>query len=119
MAGNHHVLDWRVLAAVAGLGVISGSPSDLGFVRRDGRNQLRPTLEHYAKVRDLLTKVATDTGLSLMTVETALYRLTKGVQGKGKTWGEYGQALADSAPPAQADSDGAADDEDDMPPLAP
>jgi hypothetical protein len=119
--GSHHILDWRVLAAVAGLGVIAGPPSDLGLVDRGGRNQLNPTLDDYVKIRELLIKISTDSRVPLTSVERALYRLTKGVRGEGKTWEEYGQALANSVPPLTeaADSDGTADDEDDLPPQAP
>jgi hypothetical protein len=117
---SHHILDWRVLAAVAGLGVVSGGDSDLGLVTPNGRDQLLPTLERYAKVRALLVKLADEARLPVTTVERALYLLSRAVQGQGMTWAEYGEALIEATPHRQVpDTDGTPDDEQDVPPAAP
>jgi hypothetical protein len=117
---SHHILDWRVLAAVAGLGVVDGGDSDLGLVTSSGQNQLEPTLERYAGVRTLLNRLAAEASLPVRTLERALYRMTQNVQGKGMTWAQYGNALANAAPGHQpAESDGSPDDEKDIPPSAP
>jgi hypothetical protein len=41
---SHHILDWRVLAAAAGLGILAGGDQDLGLADAGSRAQLRPTL---------------------------------------------------------------------------
>lgn len=88
---SHHIFDWRVLAAVAGLGIAAGGDSDLGLASPDGRYQLKPTLARYAKVRALLINLADEAGLPVRTVERGLYRLTQNVQGRGTTWADYGK----------------------------
>jgi len=117
---SHYILDWRVLAAVAGLGVDQGGDSDLGLVAPGSQKPLKPTLADYAKVRTLLTRLARETGVPLRDLERALYRMTKNVQGNGMTWAQYGRALAEATsgdhPP---DADGSPDDEQDVPPSAP
>jgi hypothetical protein len=89
----HHILDWRVLAAVAGLGVVVGGRSDLGLADCGGHEQLLPDLTKYSEVRQLLIEVAQDTNLPLSAGERALYKLTTTVQGRGMTWEQYGRAL--------------------------
>jgi hypothetical protein len=76
----------------------------------------------YAKVRELLSGIAKDTQLPLVTVERALYRLTVPVTGKGKNWQDYGGELKkglDMPSTQTTDDDGTPDDEDDVPPQAP
>jgi hypothetical protein len=116
---RHHILDWRVLAAVAGLGVVAGGDSDLRLVASNRRDQLLPTVEQYSMVRPLLVRLADEAGLPLRTVERALYLMSRSVQGKGMTWAEYGEALA-KAPLMHetAGSDGTSDDEQEVPPAA-
>ena len=88
---RHHVLDWRVLAAVAGLDAIGGS--NLGLVEPGSRRSILPTLDLYCQVRKLLIQLADDADLPVSTVERALYVISRGVRGKGMTWTEYGSAL--------------------------
>lgn len=117
---SHHILDWRVLAAVAGLGVVDGGDSDLGLVTAGGQNHLEPTLAYYAKVRTLLVRLAAETSIPLRTIECALYRMSQGVKGKGMTWAQYGRALTDTVPGYHPlETDGTPDDEQDIPPSAP
>jgi hypothetical protein len=118
---SHHILDWRVLAAVAGLGILAGGDQDLGLADAGSRAQLRPTLDQYAEVRALLTRLGNQAGVPVATLERALYLMSRAVQGKGMTWAEYGAALAAAVPvPGRAaDGDGTSDDEQEMPPSAP
>jgi hypothetical protein len=131
---SHHVLDWRVLAAVAGLGAFLGGDADLGLVPGDSEYELTPDLDMYAEVRTMLAASSRDAGLTLATTERALYRLTQQIHGKGSTWRQYGERLTNAAEKIQriqpvatgidsalvsGDSDGPADDEQDAPPSAP
>lgn len=117
---NHHILDWRVLAAVAGLGLAVGGDNDPGLVAPGGRNHLEPDLDHYYKVRKLLLRQSGEAGVPLRTTERALYLMSRAVNGKGMTWAEYGTELREAAPRAEAsEADGTADDEQDAPPAAP
>jgi hypothetical protein len=103
---RHHVLDWRVLAAVTGLGIHAGGQENLGLAEAGSRTQLQPTLDHYAKVRNLLIRHGNQAGLPITTLERALYLMSGTVQGKGMTWAEYGAALAaTTAPGSTADND--------------
>jgi hypothetical protein len=116
---RHHVLDWRVLAAVTGLGIHAGGAENLGLAEAGSRTQLQPTLGHYAKVRTLLIRHGSQAGLPVMTLERALYLMSRTVQGKGMTWAEYGAALAaTTAPGKPADNDRTPDDEQEIPPSA-
>lgn len=118
---SHYILDWRVLAAVAGLGILAGGDQDLGLADAGSRAQLRPTLDQYAEVRALLIRLGNQAGVPVATLERALYLMSRAVQGKGMTWAEYGAALAAAVPvPGRAaDGDGTSDDEQEMPPSAP
>lgn len=117
---SHHILDWRVLAAVTGLGILAGGGEDLGLAEADSRTQLQPTLDQYAKVRTLLTRLGNQAGVPVTTLERALYLMSRAVQGKGMTWAEYGTALAAAVPPAsRAGDDGTPEDEPEVPPEAP
>ena len=117
---SHHILDWRVLAAVAGLDAVAGDDGNLRLVAPGSRDQLQPTLELYSGVRALLVTFAGEACLPVRTVERALYVMSRGVQGKGMTWAEYGQALTEVLPPQEtADTGGVPDDEQEMPPSAP
>ena len=117
---RHHVLDWRVLAAVTGLGILAGGEEELGLAEAGSRTQLQPTLGHYAKVRTLLIRLGSQAGLPVATLERALYLMSRTVQGKDMTWAEYGAALAAAtAPGSTADNDGTPDDEQEIPPSAP
>ena len=117
---SHHILDWRVLAAVAGLDAVAGGEGNLRLAAPGSREQLEPTLERYSRVRALLVELAGQACLPVQTVERALYLMSRGVQGKGKTWAEYGQALTEVLPLQEtADTDGAPDDEQEIPPSAP
>jgi hypothetical protein len=118
---SHHILDWRVLAAVTGLGILAGGDENLGLAEADSRTQLQPSLDQYAQVRMLLLRLGNEAGVSVTTLERALYLMSRAVQGKGMTWAEYGAALAGivPAPGRIADDDGASDDEQEMPPSAP
>jgi hypothetical protein len=117
---SHHILDWRVLAAVTGLGILAGGGEDLGLAEAGSRNQLQPTLDQYAKVRALLTRVGNQAGVPVTMFERALYLMSRAVQGKGMTWSEYGTALAAAVPtPSRAGNDGTPDDEQEVPPEAP
>jgi hypothetical protein len=118
---SHHVLDWRVLAAVTGLGIFVGGDENLGLAEADSRIQLQPTLDYYAQVRMLLVRLGNQAGVPVTTLERALYLMSRAVQGKGMTWAEYGTALAAvvPAPSRTADDAGTSDDEQEMPPPAP
>lgn len=117
---THHILDWRVLAAVAGLGLVAGGENDLHLAEPAGRNQLEPELDRYAEVRELLIRQSGQAGVPLRTTERALYLMSKGVNGRGMTWAEYGTALHAVTPrDSPPDADGTADDEQDTPPEAP
>ena len=119
---SHHILDWRVLAAVAGLGVVAGGQSDLGLAEPGGHGQACLNLDNYAKVRVLLRDIAGQHELPLSTVERALYKLSTTVHGKGKTWEQYGAALHHNlgrSPSGTPGDDGSSDDEEDRGPSAP
>jgi hypothetical protein len=117
---SHHILDWRVLAAVAGLGLVAGGESDLNMVAADGRAPLPPTLDLYPGVRILLTRQSADAGVPLRTTERALYLMSRAVRGRGTTWAEYGGKLREAAQADRASgTDGTSDDEQDAPPTAP
>jgi hypothetical protein len=118
---SHHILDWRVLAAVTGLGIVAGGDENLGLAEAGSRTQLQPTLEQYAQVRALLARAANRIGVPVTTLERALYLMSTVVQGKGMTWAEYGTALAGAElPPGRAaDHDGTSGDERESPPTAP
>jgi hypothetical protein len=125
---QHHILDWRLLAAVSALTL--DSANDLGFVKSDRDDSLFPELStHYDSVRRLLLEVARECALSLTTVERALYRLSQLVgsnSSQPRTWGQYRRALLvafDAWSPPTSDAEpggsGSADDEQDKPPDAP
>lgn len=117
---SHHILDWRVLVAVAGLGLVAGGENDLHLTEPRGHNQLDPDLDPYFKVRKLLIKQSGEAGVPLRTTERALYCMSRAVHGKGMTWVDYGTALrAATISDAAPDADGTADDEQDIPPAAP
>lgn len=118
---SHHILDWRVLAAVTGLGILAGGDENLGLADADSRSQLQPTLDQYARVRELLLTLGNKAGVPVGTLERALYLMSRAVQGKGMTWAEYGIALAAAvpAPGSSAGDDGTSDDEEERPPSAP
>jgi hypothetical protein len=118
---SHHVLDWRVLAAVTGLGILAGGDEDLGLAEADSRTQLQPTLDYYAQVRMLLIRLGNQAGVPVTTLERTLYLMSRAVQGKSMTWAEYGTALAAvvPAPGRTADDDGTSDEEQEIPPSAP
>jgi hypothetical protein len=117
---HHHILDWRVLATVAGLGVIVGSENDLGLVTPAGRDQLEPDLNRYSRVRKLLIRQSREANVPLRTAERALYLMSKAVNGKGMTWAEYGTELREAtARDIASVADGTADDEQDALPGAP
>ena len=104
---RHHVFDWRVLAAVAALGPLElVSPTDT--------QPLEPTIERYTPVRRLLLSVAERSGLALVTVERALYRLTQRVPtSPDRTWAGYRTALLAASMEAErpsAEGDDGADD---------
>jgi hypothetical protein len=96
---DSYVLDWRVLAAVTGLGILAGGEEDLGLAEAGSRTQLQPTLDHYAKVRTLLIRLGSRPGLPVATLERGLYLMSRTVQGKDMTWAEYGAALAAATAP--------------------
>lgn len=115
---RHYVLDWRVLAVVAGLDAVDGS--NLGLVEPESRRSIMPTLDIYCKVRRLLIRLAVDADLPVSTVERALYVISRGVRGKGMTWTEYGSALRSVHDRRETpDIDGTPDDEQEIPPSAP
>ncbi len=119
---SHHILDWRVLAAVAGLSVVTDKRNHLGLVDPARCDQAILKLENYAKVRRLLSDMAEGYEMPLSTVERALYKLTTTVQGKGKTWKQYGEELQqnlDRLRPSEPGHDGPSDDEEDLGPSAP
>ena|SRR2546430_14723005 len=117
---THHILDWRVLAAAAGLGLVAGGENDLHLAEPGGRNQLEPDLDRYLKVRKLLIKQSGEAGVPLRTTERALYLISRAVEGKGMTWAAYGTALRVATPRDRAPAaDGAADDGQDTGPAAP
>jgi hypothetical protein len=116
---KHHILDWRVLAAVVGLDIDSGQ-NHLELVASGSREQLQPDLERYAQVQPLLRTLAREACLPLAVLERALYLLSKSVRGSGMTWAQYGRAIAEAAPmPEARNDDGSPDDERDVPPAAP
>jgi len=117
---RHFILDWRVLAAVAGLDVTSGGPSH-GIAEASSGDFLEPTLDRYRTVRELLIFSADESRTPLQVVERGLYVMSKGVKGiKGRTWAEYGDALrARRGRTEPAGTDGEADDEQMTPPPAP
>lgn len=119
---RHHILDWRVLAAVTGLDIATGNNA-LALVRPDSREKLQPDLDRYSRIRPLLIQQASEARLPLSTVERALYLITASVRGAGLTWAQYGQQLLNTAPKPpggnSGDSDGALDNEQDIPPPAP
>lgn len=88
---KHHVFDWRVAAAVAGLGVASAGQGNLELVDALGRDSAPQDLPVYAKVRQLLLTISEQAELPLLTVERALYKLA--FRGAGMTWLEYGHEL--------------------------
>ena len=110
---SHHIRDWRVLAAVTGLGIIAGGDENLGLAEADSRTQLQPTLDQYARIRALLIRLGNQAGVPVTTLKRALYLMSRAVQGKGKSWAEYGAALAAAVPVpgSAADDDGTSDDE--------
>lgn len=90
---RHFIFDRRVLAAMAGLDVTSGSSSH-GIVKADNRDVLEPTLSWYGKVRELLIPFADEAEMPLQVVERGLYVMARGVKGaRGRTWVEYGEVL--------------------------
>jgi hypothetical protein len=117
---SHHILDWRVLAAVAGLGLLAGGESDLDLVTADGGGPLPPVLGLYPKVRILLVRQSAGAGVPLRTTERALYLMSRAVKGRGTTWAEYGGKLREAAQADRASgADGKSDDKQDAPPTAP
>jgi hypothetical protein len=115
---RHHVLDWRVLAAVAGLDAVDGS--NLGLVEPRSRRSILPTLDTYCQVRKLLIRLADDADLPVSTVERALYLISRGVRDEGMTWTEYGSALRSVHDRRETpDVDGTPDDEQEIPLSAP
>jgi|SRR5712691_6187712 len=82
---SHHILDWRVLAAVAGLGIVADGENDLHLVEPARRNQMEPDLDRYFQVRNLLLRQSGQAGIPLRTTERALYLMSKAVNGKGMT----------------------------------
>jgi hypothetical protein len=117
---SHHILDWRVLAAVTGLGLVAGGENDLHLAEPGGQNQLDPDLDLYFKVRELLIRQSGEAGVPLRTTERALYLMSRAVHGNGMTWADYGTALCAATTCGRvSDADGRADDEQDTPPAAP
>jgi hypothetical protein len=117
---RHFILDWRVLAAVAGLDVTSGGRGH-GIVEAISGDFLEPTLDRYRTVRELLIFFSDESGMPLQFVERGLYVMSKGVKGvKGRKWAEYGDALrARRGRTEPAGTDGEADDEQTAPPPTP
>jgi hypothetical protein len=116
----HHILDWRVLAAVAGLGLVAGGENNLDLVTPGGRDPLPPTLDLYSRVRILLIRQSAVADVPLRTTERALYLISKAVNGRGTTWAEYGDKLREAAGGERpTGADGTSDDEQDTPPAAP
>jgi hypothetical protein len=117
---SHHILDWRVLAAVAGLGLVAGGESDLDLVTAGGRDPLPPALDLYPRVRILLIRQSAGASVPLRTTERALYIMSRAVKGRGTTWAEYAGKLREAALADRASgADGTSDDEQDTPPAAP
>jgi hypothetical protein len=73
----------------------------------------QPTLDHYTQVRMLLVRLGNQAGVPVITLERALYLMSRAVQGKGMTWTEHGTALAAviAAPSRTADNAGTSGDE--------
>jgi hypothetical protein len=117
---RHHILDWRVLAAVTGLSIAVGGDDDLVLVTPESREKLQPNLDHYAQVRPVLIRLAGEAVLPLVTVERALYIMSTSVRGTGMTWAQYGRELVNAVPKSgDKGDDGALDDEQDLLPSAP
>jgi hypothetical protein len=117
---SHLILDWRVLATVAGLGLVVGGENNLDLVTPGGREPLLPALDLYSRVRTLLIVKSTGAGVPLRTSERALYLISKAINGRGTTWAEYGDRLGEVALADRATgADGTSDDEQDVPPAAP
>jgi hypothetical protein len=118
--GSHHILDWRVLAAVAGLDAAATGRPSLALATPGSRGHLEPTMERYRDIREVLIGLAGEARIPVQSIERALYLMSRGVRGKGMTWAQYGQALARVLPREQTvGTDGAPDDEQDLPPAAP
>ena len=117
---SHHILDWRVLAAAAGLGLIAGDENGLDLVTPGGRDPLPPALDLYSRVRTVLIRQSVRAGVSLRATERALYLISKAINGRGTTWAEYGDKLRKAAQAGRTPgADGTSDDERDTPPAAP
>jgi len=97
---SHHILDWRVLAAAAGLGLIAGDENGLDLVTPGGRDPLPPALDLYSRVRTVLIRQSVRAGVSLRATERALYLISKAINGRGTTWAEYGDKLRKPHKPA-------------------
>ena len=114
---SHHILDWRVLAAVAGLGLVAGGESNLDLATAGGRDPVPPALDLYPRVRILLIRQSAGASVPLRTRERALYLMSRAVKGRGTTWAEYGGKLREAALADRASgADGTSDDEQDTPP---
>ena len=62
---SHHILDWRVLAAAAGLGLVAGDENGLDLVTPGGRDPRPPALELYSRVRTVLITQSARAGVPL------------------------------------------------------
>jgi hypothetical protein len=110
--GTHHILDWRVLAAVAGLDSAATGGNSLALAPPGSQGRLEPTIERYRDIRELLVRLAGEARIPVQTMERALYRMSRGVSGKGMTWAQYGQALTTVLPMQQTTvTDGVLDDD--------
>jgi hypothetical protein len=117
---SHHILDWRVLAAAAGLDLVAGDENGLDLVTPHGRDPLPPALDLYSRVRTVLITQSARADVPLRTTERALYLISKATDGRGTTWAQYGDKLRKAAQARRADgADGTSDDERDAPPAAP
>jgi hypothetical protein len=111
---SHHILDWRVLAAAAGLSLVAGGDNGLDLVAPGGRDPLLPALDLYSTVRTVLIRQSARADVPLQATERALYLISKAINGQGMTWAEYGDELrkaaqADRAAGAAGTSDGKRD----------
>jgi hypothetical protein len=120
---DHHILDWRVLAAAVALTL---DDPQLGHnIKADTCSTVVPSIAQYEWVRQLLIEVSKEVELPLVTVERALYGLTKkkqvGVE-NGRSWADYAKARRAAAAPADQEApagEAGADDEEDAEPSAP
>lgn len=93
---QHHILDWRVLAATVALTMTSSA--DLHVVVPDSQESIHVESRHYSPVRNVLHEVSAMSGVELTSIERALYELSRQVgRSPDRTWSEYRRALNDAA----------------------